>query len=85
VQEERAGQVHRRLDTLVEDPDLGAIADADDVTLHGHLVARAQLQDLGGVGDRERDLVACHHASLSYETEPSAATCAEARRAAQHW
>src|SRR5579864_7600653 len=34
VQEERAGQVHRRLDPLVEDADLRAIADADDVALH---------------------------------------------------
>ena len=49
------------------------------------LVAGAQLQDLGGIGDGERDLVRRHHASLSYSMEPSAATCAEARRAAQHW
>src|ERR1035437_7250372 len=30
VQQERAAQVHRRLDALVEDADLGAVADADD-------------------------------------------------------
>src|SRR5829696_111337 len=57
VQQERAAQVHRRLDALVEDPDLGAVADADDVALDGYLVARAQLQDLALVGDRKRDLV----------------------------
>src|SRR5579884_222021 len=33
VQEERAREVHRRLDVLVEDPDLGAVADPDDVAL----------------------------------------------------
>ena len=57
VQEERAGEIHRRLDPLVEDPDLRAVADADDVTLDDHLVAGAELQDLGGIGDGERDLV----------------------------
>src|SRR4051812_7911596 len=31
VQQERAAQVHRRLDALVEDADLRAVADADDV------------------------------------------------------
>ena len=46
VQQERAAEVHRRLDALVEDADLRAVADADDVALHGHLVAGAQLQDL---------------------------------------
>src|SRR3954467_268195 len=30
VEEERAGQIHRRLDALVEDPDLRPVADADD-------------------------------------------------------
>src|SRR6188472_306565 len=39
VQEERAGEIHRRLHALVEDPDLGAVADPDDVPLHDHLVA----------------------------------------------
>src|SRR3954471_12804635 len=63
VEEERAGQVHRRLDALVEDADLRAVADSDDVTLDGHLVARAQLQDLALVGDRERDFV-CGHGFL---------------------
>src|SRR5579885_3598914 len=60
VEQERAGEVHRRLDALVEDADLRAVADADDVALHGHLVARLQLQDLGGVGDRERERVLGH-------------------------
>ena len=60
VEEERAAQVHRRLDALVEDPDLRAVADADDVSLHDHLVAGAQLEDLLLVGDRERDFVRRH-------------------------
>src|SRR5207237_1645220 len=51
VEEERAREVHRRLDALVEDADLRAVADPDDVTLDGHLVARAQLQDLRRIGD----------------------------------
>ena len=60
VQQERAGEVHRRLDALVEDPDLRAVADADDVALDGDLVAGAELEDLGRVGDRERDFVRRH-------------------------
>ena len=60
VQEERAAQVHRRLDALVEDPDLRAVADADDVALDDHLVAGAELEDLLLVGDRERDFVRRH-------------------------
>src|SRR5215210_285673 len=85
VEQEGAAQVHRRLDALVEDADLRAVADADDVALHGHLVAGAQLEDLLRVGDRERDLVRRHQNSLSYSVVPSGAMCAEARRAAQHW
>jgi hypothetical protein len=60
VQEERAAQVHRRLDPLIEDADLRAVADADYVALHDDLVARAQLQDLLWIGDRERHFVYCH-------------------------
>jgi hypothetical protein len=41
VQQERAAQVHRRFDALVEDPDLRAVADADDVSVDRHLVAGA--------------------------------------------
>ena len=74
VQEERAREVHRRLHPLVEDPDLGAVADADDVPLDDDLVADAELQDLLGIGEGERDLVDGHQASLSYSIEPSAAT-----------
>src|SRR3954447_22988096 len=37
VQQEGAAHVHRGLDALVEDPDLGAVADADDVALNGDL------------------------------------------------
>src|SRR6476620_3372911 len=57
VEEERAAEVHRRLDALVEDADLRAVADADDVALDDDLVARAELEDLGLVGDGEGDLV----------------------------
>src|SRR6476659_2666623 len=60
VQQEGALQVHRRLDALVEDANLRPVADADDVALHGDLVAGAQLQDLLRVGDRERDFVGRH-------------------------
>src|SRR6186997_2099731 len=41
VQQERAAKVHRRLDALVEDADLRAVADADDVALNRDLVAGA--------------------------------------------
>src|SRR5439155_11749347 len=86
VQEEGAAQVHRRFDALVEDADLSPVADADDVPLHGDLVAGAQLDALLFFGDRERDLVRGHgQNSLSYSIVPSAAMCADARRAAQHW
>src|SRR5262245_23102938 len=70
VQEKRARKVHRRLDALVEDADLGAVADPDDVALHGNLVTRAKLQDLGRVRDRERHLVRRHQASLSKLVDP---------------
>src|SRR6266550_5390075 len=43
VQQERTAEVHRRRDALVEDADLRAIADADNVTVDGDLVAGAQL------------------------------------------
>ncbi len=85
VEQERAAQVHRRLDALVEDPDLRAVADADDVTLNGDLVTGAELEDLLRIGDRERDLVRGHQNSLSKSTVPSGAMCADARLAAQHW
>src|SRR4051812_5667359 len=45
VQQEGAVEVERRLDALVEDADLRAVADADDVTVDEHLVAGAQLAD----------------------------------------
>src|SRR5919204_1871284 len=47
VQQERAGEVERGLDSLVEDADLRSVADADDVAVDEHLVARAQLADRG--------------------------------------
>src|SRR5437763_3814049 len=44
VEEERAAEVHRRLLALVEDPDLRAVADPDDVALDDDLGAGAELQ-----------------------------------------
>src|SRR5690242_1543756 len=111
VQQECALEIHRRLLALVEDPDLRPVADADDVTLDDDLVARAELEELGLVGDREGDFMLRHglsshprwqplarnshgtvtnvcqisQASRSKSVEPSAAMCAVARRAAQHW
>src|SRR5262245_1199131 len=67
VQEERAREVHRRLHALVEDPDLRAVADPDDVALDDHLVARAELQDLGGVDDGEGDLVRGHQWCIRWQ------------------
>src|SRR5919204_548531 len=55
VEQEGAAEVHRRLDALVEDPEVSAIADPDDSALGNDLVAGAQLQDLALVEDRE-----CH-------------------------
>src|SRR5438034_743962 len=52
VKQEGTPQVHRRLDALVEDADLRAVADADDVPLHDHLVAGVELEDLLRVADR---------------------------------
>src|SRR5437667_3075086 len=57
MEEEGAAQVHRRLDTLVEDADLRPVADADDVALDKNLVAGVELEDLALVGDREGDFV----------------------------
>src|SRR5712691_1097333 len=69
VQQERARQVHRRLDALVEDADLRPVANADDVTLHDHLVAGAELEDLLRVADRKRDLVNGHQWFLGLPVE----------------
>src|SRR5215210_9296415 len=60
VEQERPAEIHRRLDALVEDPDLRPVADPDDATLDDHLVARPELEDLGLVSDREGDLVPNH-------------------------
>src|SRR5439155_595736 len=60
VEQERAAEIHRRFHALVEDPHLRPISDPDDVTLHGDLVAGAQLRDLRGIRDRERHLVERH-------------------------
>src|SRR3954447_13004182 len=65
VQQERAAEIHRRLDALIEDADLRAIADADDVALDDHLVACAELEDLLLVRDRERDGMRGHQETLS--------------------
>src|SRR4051794_29483279 len=63
MQQERAAEVHRRLLALVEDADLRAVADADDVAVDEHLVARAQLADLRLVGHREGQAVLGHQNS----------------------
>src|SRR5262245_7526949 len=65
VEKEGPAEVHRRLDTLVEDADLRAVADADDVALHRDLVAGTELQDLALVGDGKRDFVLRHQNSRS--------------------
>src|SRR5690242_13207409 len=85
MQQERAAEIHRRLLALVEDPDLRSVADADDVALDDHLVAGSEFEDLGLVLDRKGHLVLRHQASRSKSVVPSAAMCAVARRAAQHW
>src|SRR5690242_10947298 len=64
VEQEGAAKIHRRLDPLVEDPDLRPVADADDVALNGDLVPGAELEDLALVGDREGDFVGCHFSDL---------------------
>jgi len=82
VQQECSAQVHRRLDALVEDPDLRAVADADDVPVDRHpLVAGAQVADRF-LGRGEGQLFRTHGRT---QTSPFAATWALARRAAQHW
>src|SRR5205809_940613 len=43
MEQKRAAEIHRRRDALVEDPDLRPVADADDMTVDGHLVAGTQL------------------------------------------
>jgi hypothetical protein len=60
MKKEGSTQVERRLDLLIENTDLGPVADADDVALHRHLVAGTQLEDLLRVRDRERHLVRGH-------------------------
>src|SRR5919201_7094600 len=57
MQEERAAQIHRRRLAVVEDADLRAVADPDDVSLDDDLVAGAQLQDLAWVRDRKGQLM----------------------------
>src|ERR687891_579771 len=59
VEEERAGEVEWRLDALVEDAGLRAVADADDVAVDRDGVARAQLADLL-LGRGEADAVLGH-------------------------
>jgi hypothetical protein len=60
----RKAQIHRRLHSLVEDPDLRPVADADDVALNGDLVPGAELEDLALVSDREGDFVGRHFSDL---------------------
>ena len=81
---ERAVQVDRRLDALVEDPDLRAVADADDVAVDGDQVAGAQLADVL-LGRREGQLVLGHLRTPVESTGRRRDEWAHARRAAQHW
>src|SRR5262249_32996707 len=60
VEQERAAEAHPPLDALVENADLRAVADTDDVALDDDLVAGAELEDLALVRDREGDLVNGH-------------------------
>jgi hypothetical protein len=46
MQEKSAVQVERRLHALVEDPDLGAVANTDDVAVDRDEVARTKLADV---------------------------------------
>src|SRR5512132_527098 len=64
VQEERAAQLHRRLVTLVEDPDVRAVPDPDDVPVHGHEVAGLELANVL-LGRRKCQPVFRHYASRS--------------------
>jgi hypothetical protein len=85
VQQGRAAQRERRLLALVEDPDLGGVADPDDLALDRDRVAGVERADSRLVGG-EADLLVGHgHASLSYAIAPAAEMWALARRAAQHW
>jgi hypothetical protein len=59
VQQRCAAKRHGRLDALVEDADLGGVADADDVALDGDGFAGAERAHGGLVGG-EGDLVMCH-------------------------
>src|SRR6186997_1601115 len=80
VEQERAAQVHRRRGALVEDADLGAVADPDDVTLDDDLVAGTQLQDRRRIGDGEGDLVHRHQTRRSLR-EPAARAASVLRTA----
>ena len=64
VEQEGTREVHGRLDSLVEDAHLRAVADADDVPVDEHRVSRAQLAD-GLLGRGEGDALLGHQASLS--------------------
>src|SRR5919108_3744762 len=84
MEQERAAKVQRRRDALVEDPNVRAVPDADDVAVDRNEITGAELANVL-FGRGEREAVLGHQASRSISTVPSAATCAVARRAAQHW
>src|SRR5215218_3184341 len=65
VQQERALEVERRLVAVVEDPDVAAVAYADDVAVDSHEVARAELADLL-LRRRKCQPVLSHQNSRSY-------------------
>ena len=60
MQEQSAGEIDRRLLALVEDADLGAVADADDVTVDDHLIAGSEGADLV-LARRKSELVRGHY------------------------
>src|SRR5947207_329185 len=79
VQQKRAVQIHRRLDTLVEDANVRAVTDPDDVAVDDNLVAGAQLPDLL-LRRREREALRTHgrtrpphrdRCALSHDVRPS--------------
>ena len=84
MQEKSAVQVERRLHALVEDPDLRAVADADDVAVDRDEVARAELADV--LFSLAGKLSRCSAIKLPVVVDVALGeTCALARRAAQHW
>src|SRR4030095_2541660 len=84
MEQERSGEIQRRMDALAEGPGgRGAWAPGDGAG-SGREGAGAELPNVL-FGGGEGEPVLGHQASRSNSVVPSAATCADARRAAQHW